>query len=267
MKAGKTRAGAWNSIQRSYMHTRPSRERLWPALTTILVCVMLVTPPRPLHAQRLEDFTTPRPLPDGAYLVVGVLGGVERWNSEARPVNRLAADLRAKALPNVFVETIEHRHQDVALRLVLAGLDRNGDGKVDAAERARARIILYGHSMGGAAVVKLARQLGKRGIPVLLTVQVDSIGRGDRNIPSNVARAANFYQREDILLHGESDIRAEDPETTTIVGNFKYSYRHKHVDLSDVSPVERAVGGTHTKMEFDPEVWAAVEALIMKEFE
>jgi len=43
----------------------------------------------------------------------------------------------------------------------------------------------------------------KDGIPVLLTVQVDSVSKGqdDKLIPANVAQAINFYQI-DGLLHG-----------------------------------------------------------------
>jgi len=43
---------------------------------------------------------------------------------------------------------------------------------------------------------------------VLLTVQVDSVnkvGQNDEVIPANVARAANFYQRNG-MLHGEPAI-------------------------------------------------------------
>jgi hypothetical protein len=230
------------------------------ALLIVLACLA--------RAQRYSDFTTPRPLPPGSVLVIGFLGGIEHWNSEGRPVNRLAAELRERKIPGVYVETVEHKHRDLAKRLVLEAFDRNGDGKLDEQECAAARLILYGHSMGGASVVKLARELGNLGVPVLLTVQLDSIGRGDRDIPVNVARAANFYQRNGSpFLRGQPEIRADDPARTTILGNFKYDYRKRNVDLSGVNPIERATGGSHTKMEFDPEVWQRVESLILKEIE
>ncbi len=76
-------------------------------------------------------------------------------------------------------------------------------------------------------MVKLARQLKQMGVPVLLTVQVDSLGKDDQVIPSNVARAANFYQQNALLIRGRPNIRAEDPQRTTILGNFKYDYEHK----------------------------------------
>jgi len=79
-------------------------------------------------------------------------------------------------------------------------------------ERSSARIILYGHSWGASEAINLARSLQKDGIPVLLTIQIDSIpkiGQNDRWIPANVAQAVNFYQR-DGLLHGRRRILAED---------------------------------------------------------
>lgn len=221
----------------------------------------------PARAQRYRDFTTPRPLPPNSYLIVGFMGMVERWNSETRPVRKLALDLRAKGFPNVYVETVENKHGGLALRLIRDALDRKGDAKLDEQELASARIILYGHSLGAAAVVNLARELKSLGVPVLLTIQVDSVGFDDRTIPENVARAANFYQHTSPLLRGRAKIRAADPQATLILGNFKYDYSHKQVDLSQISFFERTFGGAHTRMEFDPDVWAAVEHLILQEIE
>ena len=47
-------------------------------------------------------------------------------------------------------------------------------------------LVMYGQSFGGAAVVKLARQLQAMSLPVLLTIQIDSVGRDDSVIPQNV---------------------------------------------------------------------------------
>jgi hypothetical protein len=233
-------------------------------MLAVLALTMLVSPVT-ASAQRYEDFSTKRPVPRGSYLVLGVLGGIESWSSPRRPINVMAADLRERNLPNVFVETVEHLHSELALRLIIDALDQNRDGKLDVDERTSAHIILYGHSMGAATVVKLARKLQKLEVPVQLTVQVDSIGNGDRDIPANVVHAANFYQRNGLFLRGVSEIRALDPRATTILGNFKHDYRQKKVDLSTVNPIERIAGGSHTKMEFDPAVWASVQQLILDE--
>ncbi len=217
----------------------------------------------PLCAQRMEDFTTPTPLPPGSTLVIGFLGGLEHWDVEAHRVRRLALELRDKNLPGVYVETVENHHRDRAIALIKKALDQNRDGRIDPAERGSVRIILYGHSMGGAAVVKAARELDKLGVPVALTVQIDSVGIDDAVIPRNVARAANLYQNEGKVIHGRPEIRAEDAHKTEILGNFLYSYRDKHVDTSDLPLYHRAVITVHMKMERDPEVWARVESLIL----
>ena len=41
--------------------------------------------------------------------------------------------------------------------------------------------MLYGESWGGSEIVTLARELEERGIPVLLTVQIDSVAKMGEN--------------------------------------------------------------------------------------
>lgn len=59
-------------------------------------------------------------------------------------------------------------------------------------------------------MVKLAPQLKKMEVPILLTVQLDSVGRGDKVISSNVSRAANLFQQDGLIIKGEREIRPED---------------------------------------------------------
>ena len=216
------------------------------------------------RAQRYQDFTTPTPLKEGEVLIVGFMGGRECWDNDKRGVRKLALKLRARKLPGVHVETVENKKRRLAIELVRNAFDRDRDGRLDGRERASARLVVYGQSFGGAAVVKLARQLKAMGLPVLLTVQVDSVGRGDKVIPSNVGRAANLFQRDGLIIKGEREIRAEDPAKTTIVGNFKFDYEGKKIDLSEVSWLKRLFQAAHTKMDHDPEVWALVERMIME---
>jgi len=178
-------------------------------------------------------------------------------------VRKLALKLRAKNLPGVHIETVENKKRRVALELISKAFDYNRDGELDVRERSSVRVVIYGQSFGGAAVVKLARKLKEIDVPVLLTVQVDSVGRGDKVIPSNVVRAANLFQRDGLIIKGEREIRAEDPTKTTIIGNFKFEYSGKRIDLSEVSWLKRLFQAAHTKMDHDPEVWALVERIIL----
>jgi hypothetical protein len=217
-----------------------------------------------VHGQRYQDFTTPTPLKDGDFLIVGFMGGRESWDNRKRGVRKLALKLRAANLPGVHVETVENKKRRRALELIRNAFDRDRDGRLDGRERTSARVIVYGQSFGGAAVVKLARQLKEMRVPVLLTVQVDSVGRGDKVIPSNVGRAANLFQRDGLIIKGERAIRPEDPRKTTIVGNFKFDYDgKKKIDLSEVSWLKRLFQAAHTKMDHDLEVWALVERIIL----
>jgi hypothetical protein len=216
-----------------------------------------------VQGQGYQDFTTPTPLHERDFLIVGFMGGRESWDNDKRGVRKLALKLRAMNLPGVHVETIENKKRRLAIELICKAFDRNRDGQLDAGERTSARVLLYGQSFGGAAVVKLARQLKKIDVPVLLTVQVDSVGRGDKMITSNVIRAANLFQRDGLIIKGEREIRPEDPSKTTIIGNFKFSYSGKKIDLSEVSWLKRLFQAAHTKMDHDPEMWALVERIIL----
>jgi hypothetical protein len=86
-------------------------------------------------------------------------------------------------------------------------------------------------SWGGSETLELARELEAEKIPVLLTIQVDSVakrGQDDARIPANVAEAVNFYQ-PDGLLHGQPEIHAVDASRTRILGNYRYEYRSKSI--------------------------------------
>jgi hypothetical protein len=218
-----------------------------------------------VRGQRYHHFTTPTPLAENRTLILGFLGGREPWDNPHRNVRNLALKLRADYPDVVQVETVENKKRHLALELIRRAFDRNRDGRLDDEERAAVRLILYGQSFGGAAVVKLARQLNEIGVPVLLTVQVDSVGRDDAVIPPNVKRAANLFQRNGWPIRGEPEIRAADPSRTAIIGNFEFDYRDKQIDLSEVSRLKRAFRVAHTKMDFDPAVWAKVEELIVRE--
>ncbi len=195
----------------------------------------------------------------GSVLIIGFLGGFEQWDDEHRSVRKVALDLRARG---IFAETVSNHRRATALEFIRRALDSNSDGRIDADEARAARVILYGQSWGGAAVIKIARDLERLGVPVLLTVQVDSVGPHDGTIPSNVRAAANFYQHDLRSIHGRTKLRAENRAATRILGNWEFDYTRRPVDLSEASWARRKFGGSHAKMELDPQVWTRVERLI-----
>jgi len=156
-----------------------------------------------------------------------------------------------------------HQGQE-AHREILRLLDSNQDGTLSAQEKSAARIAIFGHSWGASETVALAKALGKDNIPVLLTVQVDSIrkpGEDDHTIPANVDQAINFYQLNG-LLHGLAKIQAADASRTKILGNIQLDYRASTVDCQGYPWYARAFMKPHIQIESDPAVWSRIESLI-----
>jgi hypothetical protein len=197
-------------------------------------------------------------------IVIGFLGGYVKHDNPVHAEVQLADRLRKTYSTAVDVETFESRHVSEAREKILDDLSGKQHGVPTTEEKRSARIVLYGHSWGAASTIELARQLEKDGIPVLLTVQVDSIAKfheNDTTIPANVTQAANFYQPHGIL-HGDHDIRAADPEHTKILGNFRYDYTDSPLKCSRYPWWDRYVVRAHTQIECDPVVWNKVDALI-----
>jgi hypothetical protein len=243
------------------LHKGPIRITFVPNSAAI---VALLIGTLPATGQRVSDLTTRTPLPEGDTLVVGFLGGWERWDDSDRGVRKLALRLRAKGIAGLHVETLGNRRRRVAVDLVKKALDADGDGSLDSHERVAHRIIAYGQSFGGAAAVKFARDLDQLGIPVELTVQVDSVGLRDNMIPPNVNKAANLYQSHRFTVRGEDRISAADPQRTEIIENTRFDYSHADPAVQPAGWLRRCFGGAHARMDADPAVWSRVEALILE---
>lgn len=203
------------------------------------------------------------------YIVAGFVGGfVSHDNLRHGPV-QLAQRIQRSVPKDTYVRIFENRHRKAAYRTILRLLDRNHDGVLSDEEKTQARIILFGHSWGAAAVVLLARELNRAGIPVLLTVQVDSVAKlwqQDRIIPENVAAAANFYQLHGVV-HGRAQITAADPSKTQILGNYRFDYRREPVKCDAPSWFDQVVTPDHAQSECDPRLWAQVEDLVRQRLE
>jgi hypothetical protein len=81
------------------------------------------------------------------------------------------------------------------------------------------KVILVGHSMGGWAIMGMARELRNRDIPVELTIQVDSVGVTDFTVPRNVKSAAVFHANDVLMFMTTKHVRREDPVHTKLVAN------------------------------------------------
>ena len=228
--------------------------------TVLLVAVFLAYADS--KNQVFSDLTTPLPLARGETLVLGIVGGWERWDAEQRIVRRIALRIRDKHLKGVHVETVENHKLDLARQLIRKAFDFNKDGKLDRSEAADVHLVLFGQSLGGSSVVRLARELEGEQVPVLFTLQIDSVGKNDSRIPPNVRAAANLYQSS-LPVRGQSRIVAEDPARTRIIVNRQYHYRGKDIETPGEPWVRRFFLRGHVTMEYDPEVWDEAERLLL----
>ncbi len=195
---------------------------------------------------------------------MGFVGGFVRRNNTIHREVQVADDLRKDYPSRMTVRIFANHLGGQAHREILRLLDTDHDGALSGNEKAQARIVLYGHSWGASESVRMARTLQKDGVPVLLTIQVDSVakpGEDDGHIPANVAQAINFYQL-DGLLHGRRSILAADPAHTQILGNFQFDYKTKPVNCDGYPWYARMFMRSHIEIESDPVVWGRVESLI-----
>jgi len=197
-------------------------------------------------------------------VVIGFVGGFVKQNNSIHSEVQLATRLRTDYTSRVAVRMFRNSEGEQARLEILRLLDSDHDGTLSPEEKAGARISIYGHSWGASETVTLARSLGDIGIPVLLTVLVDSVrkrGEDNETIPANVGQAINFYQRNG-LLHGLAQIRAADASRTQILGNVQIDYKTSPVDCAAYPWYARLFMRPHIEIESDPSVWRRVESLI-----
>lgn len=226
----------------------------------VLACFALVS----CEASSKPHSTPPLSAVNPSAIVIGFVGGYVRHDDKVHTEVQLTDRLREEYSPNVFVQTFENHRGEDAYQTVLRLLDADHDGRLSAAEKQNAHIIIFGHSWGASEAVELARRLQSANIPVLLTIQVDSVskrGENDALIPANVEQAVNFYQL-DGLLHGQSQIRAANPSRTRILGNFRSDYKSKPLTCGQYPWYDRTFMKPHIQIECDPAVWNQVESLI-----
>jgi hypothetical protein len=197
-------------------------------------------------------------------IVIGFMGGNVRANDFVHREASMAKDLQQRYPLALHAAVFANRDGDAALASVLRLLDKDSNGCLGAKEKSSARIVIYGHSWGASETITLARRLNHLDIPVLMTIQVDSVQKlneNDGRIPPNVREAVNFYQSEG-LLHGRARIEAADPGRTTILGNFESAYKDNPVSCAGYPWFARAFMKPHIEIENDPQVWTRIEALI-----
>jgi len=232
----------------------------------VVVILILLTATVLLPAE--DGAPTHRPA-QSSCILIGFVGGFVHHNNVHHGPVFLAQHMHQGAPQDAHIQVFENRHRKTAYNTILRLLDANHDGVLTNEEKTRARIILFGQSWGGSAVVMLARELDRAGIPVLLTVQVDSVAKPwqhDGVIPNNVAAAVNYYQPHG-FIHGRPLIRAEDDSKTAILGNYRFDYNQAPVKCDGMPWIERTLIPGHMHTECDTHLWGQIETLVRQRLE
>ena len=236
-----------------------------PALSRTLVAALALVAASAPALMGADGAVAIHPQAAASYILVGFAGGFVRHDDLRHGPVQLAQRIRQGIPKDSYIRVFENRHRRAAYQTILRLLDRDHDGVLSQDEKAQARIILFGHSWGASAVVLLARELNRAGIPVLLTVQVDSVAKPwqhDGVIPENVAAAANFYQPHG-WVHGRKEIIAADSSKTQILGNYLFDYEKHPVNcVAGASWFQQVFTPSHLQSQCDPRLWSQVEGLV-----
>lgn len=232
---------------------------IWAALVAIL---LISESTHPSAAQTLATTSARgRPTP---VLILGFMGGFVHPNDLRHSEVQTARHLQEIYGNRVQVQIFENRQTAKAHKWIVDRLGTGESATSGVQQERQARIFLFGHSWGASAAIYLARELERDGVPVSLTIQVDSIsksGRDDSLIPANVAEAINFYQPRG-FLHGRPAITAADASRTRILGNLRFTYQKAPSECRAYPWYDRFLFKGHTAIECDPRVWSQVESLI-----
>jgi hypothetical protein len=136
-------------------------------------------------------------------IIIGFVGGFVSQDDAKHPEVQFAAYLRRR-YPLAEAVVFGNHHGRKALHEVVRMLDSDKDGVLTYNEKRESTIIIYGHSWGAAETITFAHTLGQMGIPVALTIQIDTIAKpGSKGaiIPANVASATVISSRSRRAFH------------------------------------------------------------------
>jgi hypothetical protein len=200
-------------------------------------------------------------------IILGFVGGFVKRDDINHPEVLFATYLQNRYGSAVHAVVFGNHEEKKAVEDIVRRLDADNDGFLTAAEKEKVKIILYGHSWGASQTLAFARDLQRRGIPVSLTIQIDSVkklGHDNRTVPANVAKAVNFYQRRG-LTRGQPLILAADAGRTKILGNFYMKYDDHQVNCDNYRWLSRVFNQPHHQIENDPQVWSQIASFIDSE--
>jgi hypothetical protein len=152
-------------------------------------------------------------------IYLGFVGALEPAQNKHSGVVQIGETLRGDDYPDVCARSFSPYVWTDGLKWLLKHFPSHS-GVVTADELQHCpKVILVGHSMGGWAMMSVARDLRDRDIPVELTIQVDSVGITDYTVPRNVKAGAIFHARDVLVFMTTKNLRLEDASHTKILAN------------------------------------------------
>ena len=152
-------------------------------------------------------------------IYLGFVGALEPSQNKHSGVVQIGQTLRGDEYPDVCARSFSPYVWTDGLSWLLKHFPAHS-GVLTADELQHCpKVILVGHSMGGWAMISVARDLRDRNIPVELTIQVDSVGITDYTVPRNVKAGAIFHARDVLVFMTTKNLRLEDASHTKILAN------------------------------------------------
>ena len=152
-------------------------------------------------------------------LYAGFVGVMETSNRQGSGVVQLRDTLSGPGYADVCAESFRAYSWESCRDWILSRLPGNSGPVTEAGSKDTPRIILVGHSAGGWSMLKVARDLRDKGIPIELAVLLDSVAITDPTVPSNVKAIAVFHARGVLMFLTSKNIRIENPQNTTVIAN------------------------------------------------
>ncbi len=157
--------------------------------------------------------------PDCKIIYAGFVGAMETSNHKHSGVVQIRDTLRGADFPDVCADSFMPISWTSGRDWILTHFPSHAGVLTDSELERAPRIILVGHSTGGWAMLSVARDLRDKGIPVELTVQIDSVGFTDYTIPKNVSTGAIFHAWDALMFMTTKHIHMEDPSQTKLIAD------------------------------------------------
>jgi hypothetical protein len=203
-------------------------DRIWVRTAWTAVLLVLFLTPRVAHAQNSFKVAASEGSETGAavetsqnckIIFLGFVGALEPAGNKYSGVVQIRKTLQGKEYSDVCANSFSpYVWADGRDWLLKHFPSHSGPLTPEELQRSP-KVILIGHSMGGWAMMSVARELRSRDIPVELTIQMDSVGITDYTIPKNVKSCAIFHAKDMLMFMTTKHVKREDPNHTNVVAD------------------------------------------------